>query len=924
MLSLALHITPSQLYGWMVVGFALALALGLLVHRFLRLRRELGAEQQRGRSTAETFEALVAASPLATALLDEEWRVAGVWNPAAERLFGWSRSEIDGRPLPITSPERRAQADVLRDRLLAGERVSGVRVRRLRSDGTPMDLLVAAAPVNDPVSGARRFLVILDDVTADVAAAERLVAQATLIDNLQDPIIATDLEYRITLWNCGAERLYGWTSAEALGQRGPDLLRTVPVEEPGANLIRRLERDEEFQGEVIHHHRDGTPVRVEARTRPLRDADGALTGWVASIRDISARRAAEEALRESEARIHRIADNALDLIYRYRLGPDPGFEYVSPGATAMVGYTPEEHYADPALGLKLVHPEDRHLLDALREDPESLTRKPLVLRWVHRNGQVIWTEQRNALVRDAEGRVVALEGIARDITDRRRTEERLALLSRALEQSAELVVITDPDGRIEYVNPAFERVTGWRAAEVIGQTPAVLKSGQHPPEVYADLWTRVTAGRTWTGQFRNRRKDGTLFLADVVISAVRGADGGIINLVGVQRDITRERELDDQLRQAQKMEAVGQLTGGIAHDFNNLLTVILANVSLLRDSIGGAAPASESYLLDIQTAARRGGEMVKKLLAFGRQERLDLGSLQLDRVVGDFLGTLRRLLPESVELRFEAPAGLPPVEADLGAVEQILLNLVTNARDAMPKGGTLTITLELAAAAPGGSPPSPEGWMHLVVRDEGEGMEPTVLARVFEPFFTTKPTGKGTGLGMAMVYGLVKQQRGLIEVDSNTGSGTTVHVWLPATRPRPVEPATGVATAPRGRGETILLAEDEAPIRRAATRILEGLGYTVLAARDGIEALELFAAHERDVALVISDVTMPRLNGPDLLEALRARGARVPVLFATGYAVRRSTPGEGALRFLEKPWTVEELASRVQEALEPGRSGAPA
>ena len=921
MLRLALHISPNQLYVWMVVGFALAVALGLLVHRFLRLRQALGTEQQRVRSAAETFEALVEASPLAIALLDEEGRVAGVWNPAAERLFSRRREEVEGKPLHITSPEQRAQAFAMRERLLAGERVSGVRVRRHRPDGTPMDLLVATAPVNDPVSGARRFLVIVDDVTADVAAAERLAAQATLIDNVQDPIIATDLQYHITLWNRAAERLYGWSAAEALGKRGPDLLRTVPVEEPGADLIRRLERDEEFQGEVIHHHRNGTPVRVEARTRPLRDADGTITGWVASIRDIRARRAAEEALRESEARIHRIADNAQDIIYRYRLGPEPGFEYVSPGVTAMVGFTPEEHYADPGLGLRLIHPDDRHLLEGLRSDPEALSREPLVLRWVHRNGQVIWIEQRSAVVRDAQGRVLAIEGIARDITERKRAEERLALLSRALDQSAELVVITDPDGRIEYVNPAFERVTGWGAAEVIGQLPSILKSGEHPAEVYADLWTRVKAGQTWTGQFRNRRKDGTLYVADVVISAVRGADGGIINLVGVQRDITRERELDDQLRQAQKMEAVGQLTGGIAHDFNNLLTVILANVALLRGTIGGAVPAGEAYLLDIQTAARRGGEMVKKLLTFGRQERLDFGSLQLDRVVGDFLGTLRRLLPESVELRFHSPAGLPPVEADLGAVEQVLLNLVTNARDAMPKGGMLTIVLEQAAAAPGGPPPTPEGWVHLAVRDEGKGMEPAVLARVFEPFFTTKPTGKGTGLGMAMVYGLVKQHHGMVEVESSAGSGTTVHVWLPATRPRPAVPAAGVAAPPRGRGETILLAEDEAPIRRAATRILEGLGYTVLAARDGIEALEMFAAHEGDVALVISDVTMPRLNGPDLLEALRARGARVPVLFATGYVMRRSDTAEGALRFLEKPWTVEELALRVQEALELGRSG---
>jgi PAS domain S-box-containing protein len=650
------------LFLW-VVSLGVA---GFLLFRVIRLARALRAERGEVVATARTLEALVEASPLAIFLVDEESRVRDVWNPAAERLFGWSRAEVEGTVPSILRPtEGGAETGITRQRVRAREVVTGLRRSGVRRDGTPVELAIATAPVGTASGPQARLLVMIEDVTDRVAADERLAAQAALIENVQDPIFGMDAEFRITLWNPAAERLYGWTAAEAVGRVAPELLHTRVIGSDARSLPDYLRAGGVFEGELIHHHRDGAPIRVEARTRPLTDEEGRVRGWVESI-----------------------------------------------------------------------------------------------------------------------------------------------------------------------------------------------------------------------------------------------------------RDVTRERALDEQLRQAQKMEAIGQLTGGIAHDFNNLLTIILANTALLRDLHG----PGEDYLHDIQGAARRGGELVRKLLAFGRRERLDLVPLRLDHVAEDFLVPLRRLLPDRVRLRLAPVADLPTVRADRGAVEQILLNLVTNARDAMPEGGDVEVGFEVEQPDPG-EPAGAAGCVVLTVRDGGVGMDEQTAARVFEPFFTTKPTGRGSGLGMAMVYGLVRQHGGEVELDSAPGRGTTVRVWFPATGDPPAEaPALPAASSPPGQGETILLAEDEAPLRRAAARILEGLGYRVLAASDGVEALELFDAHGAEVALVVSDVAMPRLNGPDLLDALRSRGARVPVLFATGYAAPRFLPADDGVRFLEKPWSVDELARVVREVLDGGAS----
>ena len=371
------------------------------------------------------------------------------------------------------------------------------------------------------------------------------------------------------------------------------------------------------------------------------------------------------------------------------------------------------------------------------------------------------------------------------------------------------------------------------------------------------------------------------------------------------------------------MEALSQLAGGMAHDFNNLLTTILTTADL----IGGELIGDSTVLNDLETikaASRRGSELIRKLLAFARRQRLDLQAVVLDALLQDTAVVLRRLLPPDIELQVEVGEQGSVARADPVAVEQILINLATNARDAMPGGGTLTISSsreDLSAAAC-----SAHGWgtpgryAVLSVADTGVGMDSETQRHLFEPFFTTKAVDAGTGLGLAMVYGLVRQHEGYVEVRSTPGSGTTVRVLLPEAdeaAERRVSPAAGTAQL-RG-SETILLAEDEDALRRAARRVLEKHGYRVLEAANGAEALDLFGRHEPEVGLIIADVVMPTLGGPQLLRALRESGKRVRVLFTSGYTARDNQETRAldpGLPFLAKPWTITDLLKRVREVLD--------
>jgi PAS domain S-box-containing protein len=468
-----------------------------------------------------------------------------------------------------------------------------------------------------------------------------------------------------------------------------------------------------------------------------------------------------------------------------------------------------------------------------------------------------------------------------------------------------------------------------------------------------DAWRRITgrddwAGRPWFEGVRAEDRDGVLERwrglvaqgapfahefrlgspagADVWVlgqcRAVTGPDGTREGFVGTLTDVTERRAIEAQLRHAQKMEAVGQMTSGIAHDFRNILTVVQATAESVERNLPAADADLRLDLEDLRKAARRGADITRKLLAFSRMDHLAVAPVDLCEAVAEGIPMLRRLVPATVEIAAELPDEAMVAEADLDAVSHILANLTANARDAMPGGGTVRIGVGHVRHEGGGGPALPPGaYVMVSVSDTGTGMDDATRARIFDPFFTTKPPGAGTGLGMPMVLRLVEDQGGAITVTSAPGAGTTVRLYFrAASRPEPVSAAAAPAPL-RGGHELILLVEDDEALRRAAQRALERLGYRVLAAADGLEALEVLRRHAAEIALVVSDSTMPRLTGPELYATIRREGMSVPFLLASGYGpgepVGESVP-DAAVPSLPKPWTLEDLAEKVREVLDRG------
>jgi two-component system, cell cycle sensor histidine kinase and response regulator CckA len=419
-----------------------------------------------------------------------------------------------------------------------------------------------------------------------------------------------------------------------------------------------------------------------------------------------------------------------------------------------------------------------------------------------------------------------------------------------------------------------------------------------------------------------KRKDGTPIPVRLSGRVLPDGAGGVAGFEGIVEDLSERYALEQRLRQAEKMEAVGQLAGGMAHDFNNLLTTIQTTADLIGGELIGDSTI-QSDLETIKAASRRGSDLIRKLLAFARRQRLDLQPVVLDAMLQEVSVVLRRLLPQDIEIRLDVSEAGSAARADPVAVEQILINLATNARDAMPGGGTLTIGAGredvTAAACEARGWGVPGRYAVLSVTDTGIGMDPETQSHLFEPFFTTKAVDAGTGLGLAMVYGLVRQHEGFVDVRSTPGSGTTIRVLLPAAEAAEPRSTPSGGTAQLRGTETILLAEDEDSLRRAATRVLEKHGYRVLEAANGAEALEIFAAHEFEIALIVADVVMPTVGGPQLLRELLQAGKHPKVLFTSGYTARdvqETKALDPSLPFLAKPWTIHDFLRRVREVLD--------
>ena len=522
----------------------------------------------------------------------------------------------------------------------------------------------------------------------------------------------------------------------------------------------------------------------------------------------------------------------------------------------------------------------------------------------------------------------AIERSLRDASDRRArraTEAELRLLSAALNAAADAVVITDRKGMIAWVNPAFTAIAGYSTEEAVGRTPGdLVKSGVHPPEFYKDLWHTILAGYVWRGEITNRRKGRQLYPEAQTITPVKDATGEVTHFVAIKRDLTVEKQLQAQFLQAQKMETVGQLAGGIAHDFNNLITAINGTADLASLGLRQGDPLRTDFER-IRKTGERAASLTRQLLAFSRKQFMAPEVLDLNAVVTDMQDMLQRLLGEDIELMVMPARPGGSVLVDRGQVEQVVMNLAVNARDAMPDGGALTIETDdvelddsYAATHPSVNP-GPH--VMLAVSDTGVGMGEAIRSRIFEPFFTTKGPGKGTGLGLAMVYGIVKQSGGSIWVYSEPGKGTTFKIYLPrveGVQPPREPPPRPTPTAVTGT-ETILVVEDEEFLRELAARMLQMAGYTVLTASDGEEALQLLGRYDSPVHLVLTDVVMPGISGRELATRLATSHASVKVLYTSGYTddvILRHGLLDRTTHFLSKPYSMDDLTRKVREALD--------
>ncbi|MGD9175712.1 MAG: PAS domain-containing protein [Desulfobacterales bacterium] len=527
--------------------------------------------------------------------------------------------------------------------------------------------------------------------------------------------------------------------------------------------------------------------------------------------------------------------------------------------------------------------------------------------------------QLNVSALDSAAADSGLAVFAIDVSGLKRTIEEQAQLVTAVDHAAESIIVTDPAGVIEYVNPAFEKITGYSRQEVMGANIELLDSGQHSKAFFSTIIDTLQRGKIWQGRMINKRRDHSLYETEATVSPIKNKAGSITNYVSVQRDVSHEVRLERQLRQAQKMEAIGTLAGGIAHDFNNLLMGIQGNISLSLLDIEPASPLVKN-LKKIEQYVQNGVDLTKQLLGFARGGKYEISLLNLNELIKEQNLMFGRTNKDII-FKNEAKPDLWSVEADQGQIEQVLMNLYLNALQAMPSSGTLTtLTANVTIDQDQYSPyyVKAGNYVRITIADTGIGMDETIQQRIFDPFFTTKEMGRGTGLGLASVYGIVKNHEGFINVFSKKGQGTKFDIYLPASVKAVLTPKKASEKFVKGR-ETVLLVDDEDMIIDVGTRMLKKLGYQVFIARDGQEAIEIFKKHPEEIDLVVLDMIMPKMGGGETYDRIKKIKPDVKVLLSSGFSINGQASeilNRGCNGFIQKPFNLQNLSQNLRAMLE--------
>ncbi len=737
----------------------------------------------------------------------------------------------------------------------------------------------------------------------------------TLFESLPDAVFLHD-DGRILLANAAALRLCGAGRPEELiGRTLRECLLAEPDAEAGDGVPRGRRR------ELVRL--DGTRVPVDVRAAPV--SYKGRTASLTLVRDISDLLEAERALRASEA-LHRVMMETGPQCVKLVAGDGTLVDMNSAGLR-MIGATSLEQVRGMNV-LGLVTPGHREAFRSLLRRVMGGGGGKLEFEIVGLTGAHRWLEEHAVPLRGGDGRVSGMLGITSDITERKHAEGELRRSEgryRSLVRGALYGIYrSTPEGRLLEANPALAAMLGYPSEAELMEVDWTAAVYEDPTERIRLMDEYRDADRIEGVEVRWKRRDGTPVTVCLSGRVLRDEKGKLAEYEMIVEDVSARRELEEQLQQAQKMEAIGQLAGGIAHDFNNLLTAILGSADLLLLDTPAEDPRRED-MVAVREAGERAAALTRQLLAFSRQQVLQPRVIDLQEIVAGMEKLLRRIIGEDVRLATVAGPGPALVSADPGQIEQVILNLVVNARDAMPEGGRLTIStaaVELDAAFAQQHPTTVPGrYVHLSVSDTGEGMNEDTKGRIFEPFFTTKGPGKGTGLGLAMVYGIVKQSGGHVWVHSAPGRGATFDIYLPRVD-APAADDTADAERPEAAAgsETVLLVEDDPAVRALARRALDRYGYRVLEASNGRDALELARRTRHPIDLLLVDVVMPELGGRRAAEQLLRTRPAMKVLYMSGYAgseerERAFEPGA----FLQKPFTPDALVRRVRELLDGDR-----
>jgi PAS domain S-box-containing protein len=843
-------------------------------------------------------------------------------NAAATAILGWSREELFAQSFfdlihPDDFAEVAAHLAARRQDALVTE---GLVVRMRHRDGSYRTLQWSGRVVGDYIYSVGRDITEAERVRAALAAAEHTYETWFLTHPLAMYVLAVG-SWQVLAANQAALDQYGYSWSEMNGLSVWELL--APAEhERHRPLFAAVERGERpagvSRGEMQHRRRDGSPLLVEATWNPInfRDQPAVL---VLAI-DIGSRRQAENELVAGRERLLAFARATADALWEWELETDR--VWWSETFAQLFGYEPREVGENIQFWYEHIHPSDAAaVMESVRAAIEGGSGATWQAEYRLRrgDGSYAWVLDRGFVLHDEAGRAVRMVGGMTDLSERRRFEERLAEQAALLDQASDAIFVRRLSGEVTYWNASAERMFGFSREEVLGRLSRDLLN----TDIVAWRLAQDTllAEGEWAGEMVQQAKDGGKLTVAARWTLMRDEAGNPTQVLAFNTDITEKKQLEAQFLRAQRLESLGTLAGGIAHDLNNVLAPILMSVTVLRERISDER--SLRLLDSLQQTAERGASIVRQVLAFARGMEGSPVLLDPRNVVQDVANIVRETFPRDVRLHTEAPRELWSINADPTQIHQVLVNLCVNARDAMPDGGELTLEAENVmvdaetAAQQLGAKPGP--YVVLKVTDTGTGIPEEIRERIFEPFFTTKPQGKGTGLGLATVLAIVEGHHGFLDLYSQPNRGTCFKVYLPAEAEQSAGPSDAAGDSPRGRGELLLLVDDEAAVLTVAGQTLEAFGYRVVTAANGAEAVARYAERVREFALVITDVMMPVLDGAATIAALRVLNPQCRVIAASGL-----TEGPAMARarehqveaVLAKPFTANALLRAVRDVLD--------